>query len=376
MMRAALATLLALFAWPALATTEIVALDIDGSRAETRLEMRFSDPVPAPTPRFIDKRRVILDFADMGERLQGRPGASGQEVLPGEGVVEQVRWAPRGEGGLRIVLDLASDATVSDAAMRGETYKLVVSAIGEAASADAAREAGLAIPRLKPAAPVQTRPVIVIDPGHGGHDPGAIGQRGTREKDITFAASQQLAKRLQDTGRYEVVLTRDEDVYVAHEGRLRAARLAGADLFISIHADSTATPEAAGASVYTLSDRAVARSKRIVEDQNWILDVDLSDQSDAVGDILVDLAQRKTKTQSAQFADHLLPMLARHSRMVRNSHRRAGYYVLLAPDVPAVLLEMGFLSNATDEANLGSRKHRDRLMQAVMEAIDAYFEAG
>ena len=218
------------------------------------------------------------------------------------------------------------------------------------------------------------KPVIVIDPGHGGRDPGAIGVRGTKEKTITTAAAKELQKQLLATGRYQVMMTRTEDNYVDHEERLRIARAGGADLFISIHADSAGSKTARGASVYTLADRAKSRSKRIVNNQNWIMDVDLTKQSDPVGDILVDLAQRNTETQSEQFADLLLENLGRSTKLVGNSHRRAGYFVLLAPDVPAILLELGFLSNAQDEKLLNSRSHRKKVLRSVTRSINSYFD--
>lgn len=216
------------------------------------------------------------------------------------------------------------------------------------------------------------KPVIVIDPGHGGRDPGAIGQNGTYEKTITTKAAHELAARLRKSGRYTVVLTRTKDSYVDHDNRLRKARTSQADLFISIHADSAGNSRTRGASVYTLADRAKGRSKRIVNNQNWILDVDLSEQSDPVGDILVELAQRKTKSQSDEFAEILLGELQGKTKLVGNSHRRAGYYVLLAPDVPAVLLELGFLSNAQDEKLLKSNRHRAKILASVERAIDTY----
>ena len=366
MVRTILLSLLMLWGSAAFASSDLVGLAMDGTGEETRLRLRFQGDMPSPEPRFIDKRRIILDFEAMEESLPGVAGSGGQEVLPGEGVIRQVRYARRGDEGLRLVLDLSSDATVTGTKTEGDTYHLVVTAIGEGAS-------GLPVPRLKPGFKPARKPVVVIDPGHGGHDPGAIGKAGTREKTLTFDAAKRLAKKLESTGRYQVVLTRDEDVYVAHEERLKTARLAGADLFISIHADSTASEAAAGASVYTLADRAMNRSRKLLSSQNWIMDVDLGEQSDEVGDILVDLAQRKTHSQSAEFADVLLPKLAKRTKLIRNSHRRAGYFVLLAPDVPAVLLEMGFLSNPGDEKNLTNAKHRDALMTSVVEGIDAYF---
>ncbi|WP_298912027.1 N-acetylmuramoyl-L-alanine amidase [uncultured Algimonas sp.] len=229
-------------------------------------------------------------------------------------------------------------------------------------------------PRLKPA-PIKpsTLPLIVLDPGHGGRDPGAIGQNGLQEKTVTTSAANELKRLLEATGRYRVVLTRNNDSYVEHDNRIRIARERQADLFISIHADSTSGRNVRGASVYTLADRARNRSRRIVNSQNWIMDVDLAEQTDPVGDFLVDLAMRSTESQSEAFADILLSNLEGQTRLVGNSHRRAGYFVLLAPDVPAVLLELGFLSNAQDEKLLKTKAHRDKLMRAVRLSIDEYF---
>jgi N-acetylmuramoyl-L-alanine amidase len=224
-------------------------------------------------------------------------------------------------------------------------------------------------------APAPQKPVIVIDPGHGGYDPGAIGAKGTKEKLITSAFSKRLADELRRTGQYDIVMTRTKDVYVDHDDRLRLARERGADLFISIHADSTENGKASGASVYTLADRAKNRSKKITHTQNWIVDVDLSEQTASVGDILVDLAQRKTKSHSADFADQLVTELEKTVPLVRNSHRRAGYYVLLAPDVPAVLLELGFLSNIADEKRLNKVSEQNKIMKATIKAINGYFNA-
>ena len=227
-------------------------------------------------------------------------------------------------------------------------------------------------PRIKPA-PNAGKPLIVIDPGHGGKDPGAVGQKGLLEKTVTTAAANELKRLLERTGRYDVLLTRAGDSFVDHDDRVRIAREKRADLFISIHADSTGSSSTRGASVYTLAARARNRSKRIVTGQNWIMDVDLAEQSDSVGDILVDLAQRSTETQSEAFADILLENLQGKTALVGNSHRRAGYYVLLAPDVPAILLELGFLSNIQDEKLLKTTAHRQKLMKAVRRSVDEYF---
>lgn len=231
-------------------------------------------------------------------------------------------------------------------------------------------------PRIKPAEGsdlAAVKRLIVIDPGHGGRDPGSIGFTGTHEKSITTSAAKELKSLLEATGRYDVVLTRTRDSYIDHDDRILVARERQADLFISLHADAARSASVRGASVYTLADRARGRSKRIVNNQNWIMDVDLSTQSDPVGDILVDLAQRSTETRSEAFADLLLDNLKGKTTLLNNSHRRAGYYVLLAPDVPAVLFELGFMSNRSDEALLKTKSHRLKLMKAVRAAVDTYF---
>jgi N-acetylmuramoyl-L-alanine amidase len=213
--------------------------------------------------------------------------------------------------------------------------------------------------------------VVVIDAGHGGKDPGARGQR-LVEKDVTLAAAEALRARLERDGRYKVVLTRSSDQYVALENRVQIARRADADLFISLHADAGTEDGLRGASVYTLSDKAAHRSAKFVNKEDWFISASASGDS-GVRDILLDLTQRATKNRSAAFAEVLLDGIDDHTPLLRRSHREAGLAVLLAPDVPAVLLEMGFLTNPKDEANLGSKAHRTRLMNAVGDAIDAYF---
>lgn len=227
-------------------------------------------------------------------------------------------------------------------------------------------------PRLKP---VRYKPVIVIDAGHGGHDPGAIGPKKTHEEDVTLKAALELRHQLLKTGRYKVVLTRNSDRYVEFNDRILIARKSGADLFISLHADSTSNKKTRGASVYTLASRAQARTYKIVSRQKWVANVDLHATSAPVSNILIDLAQRKTLSQSARFASILIPELQKSTRLLGHTHRKAGYYVLLAPDVPAVLLEMGFISNPSDEKLLKSTRHTKKLMQSVAKAINAFFKA-
>jgi N-acetylmuramoyl-L-alanine amidase len=340
------------------------------------------------------RQRIVIDFTDARFSPSVRASIIKASYFQGGGGVDKIRFAARGANGLRLVADLkASAAYVSHQSKDGVLNIYVKGGPVIAAGIPVPHlKAGIVytndeqdknwvsdipVPRLKKsayAAP-RSKPIIVIDPGHGGRDPGAIGKASVKEENITLAAALELRRQLLKTGKYIVVMTRNTDEYIEHNKRVRIARVANADLFISLHADSTSSSKVRGASVYTLANRAKKRSQTIINSQNWILDVDLAQQSAPVGDILVDLAQRKTSSKSAQFANILLPELKKRSRLVGNSHRKAGYYVLLAPDVPAVLLEMGFISNRQDEKLLNTKRHREKLMASVTQAINTYFLA-
>ena len=214
--------------------------------------------------------------------------------------------------------------------------------------------------------------VIVVDAGHGGHDSGALGAT-RQEKELTLAAAQALKSRLERSGHYRVVLTRDSDVFIPLETRVKITREGGADLFISLHADSAGgNASTHGASVYTLSDKASSRASRFVSRDDWFMKASLTGDT-GVRDILFDLTQRATKNRSAAFAQTLVSRIEGKAPLLRRSQRDAGFMVLLAPDVPAVLLEMGFVSNAEDEDFLRDPGQRKQMMGAVGDAIDDYF---
>lgn len=219
-------------------------------------------------------------------------------------------------------------------------------------------------------------PTIVIDAGHGGGDPGAAGQNGTKESVVTLAAAEALAEILTATGRYKVILTRSTDTRLAHEERSRLARDAKADLFISLHADAHADASVRGGSVYTLSDEGTVRSAReaLAKGNYHVFDLDVGAERPEVGGMLYDIAQRRTENESDRFAEQLIGRLAGVTPLLNNTHRRGNFKVLLAPDVPAVLLELAFISNKYDEANLGSLAWRKRTMGAAAGAIDTYFQ--
>jgi N-acetylmuramoyl-L-alanine amidase len=317
---------------------------------------------------------VVLD----GVATEGAQGA-------GTGLVKA--WVvDQASGGARLSLDLAAPGKIKrrfllPPADGVDHYRYVVdvAALDPAARTDpqvqaqsepqpqALRRTAAA---LRP--PLPLKKVVVIDAGHGGHDPGARGAS-SLEKDVNLIAAQALKVRLERTGRYKVVMTREADVYVPLEDRVRVAQRADADLFISIHSDSGPDAGLKGASVYTLSDKAFARATRFVKADDWFVRASLASDP-GVGDILFDLTQRATKNRSAAFAETLVAQLDSKAPMLRRSHRSAGFMVLLAPDVPAVLLEMGFLSNPQDEQRLHDPEQVGDLVDGVGQAIDAYFE--
>jgi N-acetylmuramoyl-L-alanine amidase len=220
-------------------------------------------------------------------------------------------------------------------------------------------------------------PIIVIDAGHGGADPGARGPSGVLEKTVTLAAAKQLAALLEAKGQYRIVLTRADDTRLGLEDRSKAARDAKAELFISLHADANDNAKLRGGSVYTLSEAGGERSEREAKAQGdyHVYGENIKEADPQLGGILFDLAQRDTQNASSIFAEKLLKSLDGVTPLLNNSHRTGDLFVLLSPDVPAVLFELAFISNKHDEANLNSPAWRERAMTAVAEAIDTYFEA-
>lgn len=333
--------------------------------------------------------RMVVDLTEVDWRL---PDGHAPE---GRGLVQSLRYGLFAPGTSRVVLDLAGPTHVREVQLLPATGSAPVRLVIDLEPAsDAEFDGSLRAPpvasstaMLAPAALVlpppkpQTgddRPVIAIDPGHGGVDPGAIGLAGSYEKDITLAMALELKRQLEATGRYKAVLTRDSDVFIRLRDRIEIARAAGAKLFISLHADAHSTKDLRGASVYTLSEQASdAEAAALAAKENKsdvIAGIDLSNENEVVTNILIDLAQRETKNLSARFAALLVDELRSDTLLLRNSHRFAGFAVLKAPDVASVLIELGYLSSEEDEAQLRSAKHRAKLGSAILRAVDGYFE--
>ncbi|MBR9970708.1 N-acetylmuramoyl-L-alanine amidase [Magnetospirillum sp. J10] len=222
--------------------------------------------------------------------------------------------------------------------------------------------------------------VVVIDPGHGGVDPGALGVSGIYEKHITLAMAREVKSQLERSGRYKVHLTRDRDIFIRLRERVAIARQYGADLFISLHADSVSNPQLAGLSVYTLSQTASDGEAQSLADKenkaDLLAGIDLSHESADVANILIDLAQRETMNRSAGFAGGVVDELGRETTLLGNTHRFAGFAVLKAPDVPSILVELGYLSNPSEERQLRQPDYRAKLAKGISRAIDRYFLEG
>jgi N-acetylmuramoyl-L-alanine amidase len=233
----------------------------------------------------------------------------------------------------------------------------------------------------KPTPPFRPK-LIALDPGHGGRDPGALGVRGTQEKGVVWAIAGELKQQLMAGGRYRVMLTRAGDSYVALRERVARAQALKADLFLSIHADSHPDPGVRGASVYTLSEEATDREAAALAARENRADkvvsgVALANQSDTVAAALVAMSQRGTLNDSCRLADTIVSTFGQNGvRLLPRTHRKAGFAVLTSPDIPAALVELGYLSNVQDEKLLTVRQHQLALARALRASIDAHFAAG
>ncbi|WP_340693877.1 N-acetylmuramoyl-L-alanine amidase [Hyphomonas sp.] len=276
----------------------------------------------------------------------------------------------------RIIIDLQTVSAARFASMARRDMQRLARAESDIRKSTMA----MAAAEITPSEPLRQRDrrgnghhVIVVDAGHGGKDPGTQSARGLLERDVTLKAALYLKELLEKDPRYTVRLTRDNDRFIELEDRVTLARKWGADLFISLHADAAGSPDVAGASVYTISERGERRIDREADKNDWKIPIETGG-SKVVGSILEDLVKRETKSHSAAFAEDLLPELADAGPVLRGTHRNAGFYVLLAPDVPAVLLEMGFLTNSEDARRLQSTSGRAKSMEAVKRGIDKFFD--
>lgn len=352
---------------------------------KTRVVLDLSESVAYDIFTLAQPYRVVIDLPSV--TWQAPDGGAA-----GRGLVDHYRFGQFKPGTSRIVFDVTGPVGIKNAFLLppsgNDSHRLVVDLEQLSADEFAVRSAtGGGAPvseSIKPAPLIEPKEagaprVIVIDAGHGGIDPGAVGINGSYEKNIVLAAARELRRQLEASGRYIAVLTRDSDVFLPLRQRVAVAREARGDLFVSLHADSIGNRNVRGASVYTLSEKASDKeASELAARENKsdiIAGLDLADHYDAeVAAILITLTQRETMNCSAVFASLLVPEIARNAKTLGNAHRSAGFRVLKAPDIPSVLIEMGYLSNSKDESFLNSKEGRRILMKSVLNGIDAYFK--
>jgi N-acetylmuramoyl-L-alanine amidase len=405
--------------------------------AVTRISLLINSSVPYQVFTLEEPHRAVIDLPDVRWTASALPQPSGLFLSLRHGrfkpgafrivlqcrdsvAVDHSALIASGSGGYRLVIDLvatkpqprrtvgqadaASGQVVNQAAISevgrvgGGTIVPVIGATGLAVgdigpstvatagtfpkskAAGTVATLSLAQPKPRPAAttvPIAPQWVVAIDPGHGGQDPGAISPGGGYEKWITLAAARAARNELRKLGRYKVVLTRDSDRFIRLRDRIAIARSADADIFVSLHADTMPSDAVRGLSVYTLSERASdAEAAALAERENKvdiIGGIKLAGETLEVSNILIDLIRRDTMNDSAHFASLLVDELMQETMLLPKTHRFAGFAVLKAPDVPSVLIELGYLSNKTDERLLQSREHGQKLARGIARAIDCYF---
>lgn len=372
---------------PASADSFPVATDarLGGDDAQTRLVVDLSRKIDLHVFTLADPYRVVVDIPQVTFRLAPKAGETGR------GLIKAFRFGLVMPGGSRIVIDLVKPARVDKAFVvdpaDGAPARLVLDLVAsdrESFLRKIAVDQRFAHAQAPPSHEQQSssgdaRPLIVLDAGHGGIDTGTKGPSGQMEKDIVLDFAKRLREKIETAGKYRVLLTRSDDTFVPLAERVHFAREAGAALFVSIHADWLPRREgdAQGATVYTLSETATdPAAARLAEQENRadvIAGVDLKEQPDDVAGILIDLAQRETKTYSVQFANKLVGIMKRTARLHKEPIKSAGFRVLRAPDVPSVLVELGYVSNKEDLQSLLSDSWRDHTADAMASAIDGYF---
>lgn len=412
----AILAVIAFAAKPATAV-ETIATDIRVGLHEdhTRVVLELSRPVDAQMFLLENPFRVVLDLPETGWQLPAQPLPRPVGIFstlryglyqPGQSrLVLETDVAPKvlrafylakDQSGMhRLVLDMTESDPSSFTKTLSKTTRIAAVQSGTAAVADVAATTGQAgggsqtaavtsaegsIPTapLKPAPPpIPRKRIVSIDAGHGGKDPGTIGRSGVYEKHITLAFAKELKRVFEASGRYKVHMVRDRDVFIPLRDRVAKARKSNAELFISLHADSIKNKNTRGLSVYTLSETASDREAALLAEKenkaDFVAGIDFNNSDPLLSEILIDLTQRDAMNESARFANMLIGDAKSVTRVLRKTHRFAGFAVLKAPDVPSVLVELGFLSNPTDEKNLQSRAYRRKFAEAALKSLDSYF---
>ncbi|MGE0254152.1 MAG: N-acetylmuramoyl-L-alanine amidase [Alphaproteobacteria bacterium] len=384
----AMALLLALVVTTPARAAEVRDIRLGLQGAETRLVLETTTETAISLFGLADPYRIVVDLSGVDFALAtDRTGAA-------LGLVDKLRYGLFRPGTSRLVLDLKEPAKlVRKLVLRpegGHDWRYVFDFAGAPrdeflTSLRPARPSrpeplpAVAVPAPRPSH--DTRPVIVVDAGHGGVDPGAIGPSGAYEKTIVLDFAQELRRQLEDSGRYKVVMTRDRDIFLPLRERVGIAHRAGGALFVSLHVNTNPSRNLRGLSVYTLSrdasDDEAAALAALENKSDVIGGVDLDGYPEDVQNILIDFAQAKTNEQSVRFArDYVIGEAGRDHPLLVRPWRSAGFAVLKSPEVPSVLIELGYLSNREDERQLQSAPYRRRLTGALVRAIDRFFGIG
>lgn len=357
-----------------------------GDKGRLRFVLELSDPVPVRAFTLKAPNRVVIDMPAVEWRLANPP-----RPVPG-GVIRAYRYGLFRPGNSRFVIDLDRPVSLAEALVvppkDGFGYRVVIDLIetgqslfdkkaGWPADLKAREERAEKIATAPPPPRKKTKRVIIIDPGHGGLDSGTIGAGGVMEKDIVLAQAKMVAQALTARG-FAVHMTRDIDTFIPLPQRVAIARNWKADLFISIHADSNPNTSVTGLSIYTLSekgsDEEAAALARKENQSDSLVGLDLAGDNASVAPILIDLAQRDTMNKSSRFAQGALEALGKVTDLLpRQPHRSAGFRVLKAPDVPAVLIELGYLSNPAEAQRLARPVWRKAVADAVTAAVVRHF---
>jgi N-acetylmuramoyl-L-alanine amidase len=330
-----------------------VVLDLSRSAEHTIFTLRGPD-------------RLVVDLKDA--QL-----ASSIGKLPTGGSIRSIRTGVRANGQLRVVLDL-NETVRSRSFAAGPSDEH-----GDRLVIDLQQQGNLrTVKRATESSSAGRDIVIAVDPGHGGHDPGAIGRARTREKDVALAVSKLLAQRINAEPGMRAVLVRDGDYYVDHRDRMEIARKSRADLFVSVHADAVDDPRARGASVYVLSLKGASdeAAKRLAERENasnLVGGVSLADKDAVLASVLLDLSQNAALSASLDVGGEVIRQLSTIGRVHRSKVQQAGFLVLKSPDVPSILVETAYISNPDEEKKLRSRSHQDKLAGAILGGIRKYF---
>ena len=381
----------------AVGTGEIVAhaVRVDGNAQRTRLVVDLSESVDLEVFTLADPPRIVIDLPAMRFAF---PEGTGRQA---RGLITAFRYGAFVPGRARIVIDVSEPVALDKAfvlpAVADQPARMVLDLVRtDKARFLAAQSESLARMRALDARYARKSrsrelsgqagggqrkdgklPLIVLDPGHGGIDGGTIGASGTIEKAVVLDFARVLKKKLEETKHFRVRMTRTDDTFVSLGERVRMARSWGARLFISLHVDSLADARFRGATVYTLSEKASdAVARALAEKENRadsVAGISWPRVPNEVGDILTELMQRETRIFSTVFARKVVEEFRSAIKLVRNPHRSAGFFVLESPDVPSILIELGYLSNPLDEKMLTSQEWRERTANAIAEAVRSFF---